>query len=763
MPSARRLLLAVATLLAHEWQVLGADEADAPMARSTVDADGKVVTPLQEVVDVNASAAAIPDMGFIDFEGKKLSDSPSLDALNQRCLLSARRAVADQASHDTPEPSLSVYPDPLEGVSVDARPHGSTDVRLVYFIMASRVSAPQTIARLLRALRHPTHLFLIHIDLKMSDAVVNQLRRLAAGYPNVRVLKTRRLVQWGGFSMVSALLDALASFVPRLDFDFLINLSDADLALRTNDEMVAFLRHFRGRIFMRVDPQAGAATGGGATDSPGTVARRHAYLGAALRTNAVIECGGFGFVSVNTSHDDDAARAAAALGRPCCVGQSGPLVHANLSFVPPQPPANAHGEYRGSQWAILPSDFCRHLLEDRSAIEWARFFERRLLPDEFYLPTVLMHSPFRHRHVNHHLRYEAWAAGGAKQRAAYWETLPQDEWGGAMALNVQRLRGALRSPMLFAKKVAPSVDATVYPMYDAWVKRKLAGEADPDQPPIAAPMLRIDPELFGLSAPPLQAPHRRGGEARPDERLPPPRRVLRRRRISSLVFADGSMCSCAPDCEPSTAESFLDEEEKAAALAAAAVARAAETGEEMLPSGSVPERICCADTKDGRAALCVAGAKAGADRLDHGGDEGDDEEARDDDAEEERVMDEWPTLSSLPSAPMVACPVARAEVASTGEGGAPLVALFVNRAPFPVRVYQVDSRKVEVPVLSLRAGEHAEVEGLSTYAWRARSLGGGLMLELESTPQPASNDAGGAATIHIAECSSSSAAATAAL
>ena len=55
------------------------------------------------------------------------------------------------------------------------------------------------------------------------------------------------------------------------------------------------------------------------------------------------------------------------------------------------------------------------------------------------------------------------------------------------------------------------------------------------------------------------------------------------------------------------------------------------------------------------------------------------------------------------------------------------------------------------------------MEGLSTYAWRARSLGGGLMLELESTPQPASNDAGGAATIHIAECSSSSSAATAAL
>ena len=53
--------------------------------------------------------------------------------------------------------------------------------------------------------------------------------------------------------MVSALLDAISSFVKRVDFDFFINLSDAELSLRTNDELSGFLHRFKGRTFMRVN------------------------------------------------------------------------------------------------------------------------------------------------------------------------------------------------------------------------------------------------------------------------------------------------------------------------------------------------------------------------------------------------------------------------------------------------------------------------------------------------------------------------------
>jgi len=30
---------------------------------------------------------------------------------------------------------------------------------------------------------------------------------------------------------------------------------------------------------------------------------------------------------------------------------------------------------------------CKHVVADPEALRWARFFERRLLPDEYFLPT----------------------------------------------------------------------------------------------------------------------------------------------------------------------------------------------------------------------------------------------------------------------------------------------------------------------------------------------------------------------------------------
>ena len=128
-----------------------------------------------------------------------------------------RRAIAE-----TGKPSAQkLYPDPLNDVSVSARAHPD-DVRLAFVILASRPSAPVTVPRLVHALYDPAHLFLIHVDLKANQTIHDELSELSAADRNVHVLRTRRLVQWGGFSMVAALLDAVASFVERVDFDFVI-------------------------------------------------------------------------------------------------------------------------------------------------------------------------------------------------------------------------------------------------------------------------------------------------------------------------------------------------------------------------------------------------------------------------------------------------------------------------------------------------------------------------------------------------------------
>ena len=78
-----------------------------------------------------------------------------------------------------------------------------------------------------------------------------QMQAFERKHPNVRVMQTRRLVQWGMFTMVAIMLDAIHSVLSSaLSFDFFINLSDADLSLRTDSEMRAFLARHKGRSFV---------------------------------------------------------------------------------------------------------------------------------------------------------------------------------------------------------------------------------------------------------------------------------------------------------------------------------------------------------------------------------------------------------------------------------------------------------------------------------------------------------------------------------
>ena len=786
--------------------------------QATVDAAGTT----QAVASRQPEAEA--DVNLYMSDGEPVSAAPHLAALGNRCQQAIRRALADMGQ---PPSQLSVYPDQLQGVTVAPRASPG-DVRLVYFVLASRPDAVTMVSRLVRALYHPSHLFLVHVDLKANTSLHDAFIAFAEQRPNVHVLRTRRLVQWGGFSMVSALLDAMASIAHRLDFDFFINLSDAEIALRTNEEVVAFLRRFKGRAFMQIEPTAEAAEAAEAeavaeAEAEASreaeeaeeaaargdetlqrrqrwqrqrqhfehthrhrqhwrwvqaVRRRRAFDPGALRSSPVIECGGFGFVSVNstpTGHAaaPDAATAPAAaarqsLGPACCIGQSGPLVHAELPFEPPTPPLSIEGgpiarEYRGSQWAVLPADFCRELLDSRSLARWAQVFERQLIPDERFLPTALMHTAFRASLVNQPLRFQAWPAGDAAQRDEYWAGLPASEWGGARALDVRALRRAMHSPMLFAKKLLPTRDATLLPRYDAWMERKLRGWTDPHQPPIAAPLLRVDHDLSGFGAPPTPRATIGGDDdgdnGPPDAHASLPRRVLRRRRVAALTFSDGTACSCALDCRPPAEPAESPPEgaglggggggspsTEVASSAAAAVVEEVEAG---------ATSTCCAQLSDGQAALCDSPQAAPSDGGGGGGDgDGNDVEDGVGDRNEGDESDaaDWSIYVDVPMRPRRRCPDASEGVASAADGTA-VVVLFVNRAPHPVRILHVEETGLERAVLSLRAGEHAEVAAHSGHAWRVRTFGGALLRQLPATPLPA-DDGTGTSTLHIFECDS---------
>ena len=406
---------------------------------------------------------------------------------------------------------------------------------------------------------------------------------------------------------------------------------------------------------------------------------------------------------------------------------------------------------------LLPASLCRYLLTDAHALQWARVFERRLLADEWYLPTVLMHSPFRRTAIDLPLRYEMWPENEAGARARYWASLPEAEWGGAMFLDGKALAAAQRSPALFAKKVLPSHEPTLLRRHDAWMARKLSGEPEPQQPPIASPHLRADPTLDSFGMPAL------GGEAAaddgeapsraPDPDVPPEseeerqqqrqqrqltasldapsrRRRGRRRRVASLVFTDGSSCSCAPECRPIKAP-WAASPEDAAELTGMPFGSGDATGDATgTPLGpGEATSTCCMHAADGRAALCARGS---------GDDLGSD------------LGVSGLDMAALPLA-LRPCPQPRLGGSGFSSGGGqPVQALFLNRSPYPVRVLHVDSTGAEQALLSLRPAEHAEVDTDSLQAWRVRTLGGSLLVELDATPRV--DDASGMAAIHIEDC-----------
>mgnify|MGYP006161391625 CR=1 FL=1 len=150
--------------------------------------------------------------------------------------------------------------------------------------------------------------------------------------------------------------------------------------------------------------------------------------------HVVVECGGYGFVAINSSTLDLGG------GPQCCFGRGGPVVYANTSALHLR---DAHGAIRddaanaseasrlhtGSQWVILDRAFSTYLVRDARAAYWMRVFERRFLSDEAFLQTVLMSSPHNGSLVNHNMRYIYWPHYDGDP-AVYWARMGYSFIGG---------------------------------------------------------------------------------------------------------------------------------------------------------------------------------------------------------------------------------------------------------------------------------------------------------------------------------------------
>ena len=386
---------------------------------------------------------------LIDHNDAPINSQPALAALDAAChraidrVLGAKGELGESAA--TEDVSLVA--------ATEAPPPGG--VSIAYLIMGHRSYAHITISRLIQVLWHAAHLFVVHLDARTDAAAANALE---ARYRqnNVRFIRQRRTVGWGAFSMVEVLLAALSkALIAAPHFDFFVNLSDADVALRTASELGSFLGGFRGRSFVAIKyPEADAMR-----------YQAHAHM----RSSTWLECEGEGFLVINQT----AAHFFGAEGRRCCFARSGPIVYGPLAFERPPPPEAVKSFYHGSQWVVLDHDAADWLVHSSTAVELAAHLRHTYMADEAFVQTALMASPLKGRLINHNLRYIDWPHGYGDPNA-YWRRVGTRHMAGPMVLTPELFRSVARSPAIFARKVdAEDAEGIVFIReWDVWMAAK---------------------------------------------------------------------------------------------------------------------------------------------------------------------------------------------------------------------------------------------------------------------------------------------------
>ncbi|HZO49359.1 MAG TPA: beta-1,6-N-acetylglucosaminyltransferase [Gaiellaceae bacterium] len=230
--------------------------------------------------------------------------------------------------------------------------------RVAYVVLAHK--HPRQVARLVRRLATDRARFLVHLDRRAGPSVERELRGALDGVARVRFLRRRRCY-WGGFGMVGATLEALATLVGGDEpFDHVLLLSGQDYPLRPAEEVERFLGANLERSFMTASPVDEAWPGTGRQ----RIERWH-------------------LVS--------------------------PLVlHVRLPWRRRVPRGLA--PWGGGAWICLsrPAAELVHELV-RTQRDVLRFFQHALHPDELLFQTIVMNSHLADTVVRDHLRYIDWS------------------------------------------------------------------------------------------------------------------------------------------------------------------------------------------------------------------------------------------------------------------------------------------------------------------------------------------------------------------
>jgi hypothetical protein len=229
--------------------------------------------------------------------------------------------------------------------------------RIAYFITLHH--CPYQFEWLMNAIWNPEDIFLVHVDAKSLMGIKRErrgtfalARHWAASHPNVRLMRPR-CTNWGGWSLSALLLDAIRIAL-RVDssWGWFVNLSGQCYPLKPLNQIRSAVGS-SDQVYVEMRPWE-------------TLPPDDWHL----RWHPMIE---------------SPFRAHILPGRR-------------------RPPKDFVLRFKGSQWVILPRDFCEWVLKSELLPRLKHYFAHLLLTDELLIQTLLANGPFADRVAPHYGR-----------------------------------------------------------------------------------------------------------------------------------------------------------------------------------------------------------------------------------------------------------------------------------------------------------------------------------------------------------------------
>lgn len=290
------------------------------------------------------------------------------------------------------------------------------DIAVYYLIIAH--SKSDQLIRLIDRLYHSNHVFGVHFDAKTEPSVLSRFRSLlrerSTWKDNVHILPDRSSVLWGGWGMMQATLEGMKHMIQLIDdeeaprrFDYFINLSETSYPLRNDADIRAKLASFHPRWnVLGMKPY----------DHPHSDHYKYVQC-----DNTMFRVGRYPF------------------------------------------PRSAR-LYQGSQFIMLEPVFSRYVLKQTA---WIDYFKHFRVPDESFVQTVIMNSPFCHTQVHDDTHMFRWAPNDRRPGSPTC-LLPDPRACGrrARTMTMRDLKAIGQAHNLFVRKVDEDVDVELMDTLD---------------------------------------------------------------------------------------------------------------------------------------------------------------------------------------------------------------------------------------------------------------------------------------------------------